>query len=101
MEENLERFFCDICPKELELKVEHYDYHATFLNLDITIEQDIFIYNFLDKRYSFPISIVKIPHIESNIPQNNFYSTIKSEFLKLSCSTLCLWDLRAKVQKSY
>lgn len=90
MEENLERFFCDICPKELELKVEHYDDHATFLNLDITIEQGIFIYKFLDKRYSFPFLIVKIFHIENNIPQNTFYSAIKSGFLKLSCSTLCL-----------
>ena len=31
-------------PKELELKIEHQRTHATFLEVDITIEDDIFVY---------------------------------------------------------
>ena len=39
---------------------------------------------------SFPFLIVRMPHIESNIPQNIFYSAIEAEFLRIACSTLCL-----------
>ena len=44
MEENLEGLFCDIYPREYELKVEHYSDHATFLNQDTTTEQGILIF---------------------------------------------------------
>ena len=58
--------------QELELKVQHQGDHATFLNLDITIVEATFIYKLIDKKDSLPFSIVGIPHIESNIPQNIF-----------------------------
>ena len=48
MEENLEGLFCDIYPREYELKVENYSDHATFLNQDTTIEQGILIFFFFD-----------------------------------------------------
>ena len=44
MEENLEGLFCDIYPREYELKVEQYSDHATFLNQDTTTEQGILIF---------------------------------------------------------
>ena len=39
-----------------------------------------------------------MPHIESNIPQNIFYSSIKGEFLRIARSTLFVCDFlpRAK-----
>ena len=45
---------CQIYPKELELKVEHQGDHATFFNLDITIEDGTFVYKLFDKSNSFP-----------------------------------------------
>ena len=75
-----ERSICEIYPKELELKVEHQGDHAIFLNLDITIKEGIFICNLFDKRDSFPFSVVRMLHIESNIPQSIFYSAIKVSF---------------------
>ena len=74
--------------QELELKVQHQGDHATFLNLDITIMEATFICKLIDKKDSLPFSIVGIPHIESNIPQNIFYSAIKYEFLRIARSTL-------------
>ena len=59
---------CDIYPKELELKVEHQGDYVTFLNLDITIREGTVIYNLFEKRHSFPFSVVRMSHIESNIP---------------------------------
>ena len=94
-----ERSVCEIYPKELELKVEHQGDHATFLNLDITIKEGTFIYKLFDKRGSFPFPGVRMPHIESNIPQNIFYLAIKGEFLKIAHSTLWLRDFKPKAKE--
>ena len=40
-----------------------------------------------------------MPHKESNIRQNIFYSAIKGEFLKITCSTLCLRDFSSKAKE--
>ena len=55
-----------------------------FLNLDITFEEGTLIQKLFDKRDSFLFPIVRVPHIESNIPQNIFYSAIKDEFLRIA-----------------
>ena len=48
--------------------------------------------NYLIKEIRFPFSIVGMPHKESNIHKNIFYSVIKGEFLRIACSTLSLRD---------
>ena len=45
--------FLEIQPTELELKVEHNDNHATFLDLDISIDKGQVIYKMFDKRDTF------------------------------------------------
>ena len=52
-----------------------------------------------DKRNSFPFSIVRMPHADSNIPQNIFYSAIKGEFLRIARSTLLINDLVPKAKE--
>ena len=89
----------DIYPKDLELKVDHQSEHATFLNLDITIKEGMFVYKLFDKRDSFPFSIVRMPHLDSNLPKNIFYSAIKGEFLRIAQSTLLLNDLILKCKE--
>ena len=59
----------DIYPPELELKREHHGEHATFLDLDISIKDGQFSYKLYDKRDAFPFSIVRTPHLSSNIPE--------------------------------
>ena len=68
----VERSFCDIYPKERESKDENQSDLATFLNLDIIINEGTFIYKLFYKRDLFPFSIVRMPHIESNTPQRKF-----------------------------
>ena len=41
--------------------------HTTFLDLDIKIEDEIFVYKLFDKRDKFPFFIVRKPHFENNI----------------------------------
>ena len=96
MVENLKGLFLIYIKKECELKVEHQGDHATFLNLDITVKEGMLMYKLFNQRDSFLFSIVRMPHIESNIPQINIYLTIKGEFLRLifqlyASGTLYLW----------
>ena len=88
----------DVYPDELELKVEHSGSHATFLNLDISIVDGKFIYKLYDKRDDFPFFIVRMPHMNSNIPSNIFYSALVGEFLRIARSTLRLADFLPKAK---
>ena len=45
--------FLEIQPTELELKVEHNDNNATFLDLNISIDKGQVIYKMFDKRDTF------------------------------------------------
>ena len=92
------RIYSDIYPEELELKVEHSGTHASFLSLDITIIEDMFVYKLFDKRDDFPFSIVRMPHIDSNIPESIFYSAFVGEFLRIARSTLLLGDFKSKAK---
>ena len=83
------RSICDIYSKELELKVEHRGDYDTFLNLDITIKEGPFTYKLFDKRDSFPFSVVRMPRVESNIPQNIFlFSSQRWVFKNFSLNSI-------------
>ena len=91
----------NIYPKELELKLEHHGKHATFLDLDIKIEHGIFIYKLFDKRDKFPFFIVRMPHLQSNIPSSIFYGSIFSEFLRIARCTLRFQDFIPRASELY
>ena len=90
------KVFKDIYPDELELKVEHEGNSASFLNLDIRIENNQFVYKLYDKRDAFPFSIVRMPYLCSNIPKKIFYSALVGEFLRITRATLYLSDFEPK-----
>lgn len=92
------RVFKDIYPDELELKVEHEGNSASFLNLDIRIEGNQFVYKLYDKRDAFPFSIVRMPYLSSNIPKKIFYSALVGEFLRIARATLYLSDFEPKAK---
>ena len=73
--------------------------HVTFLNLDITIKKGTFTYKLFNERDLLLFSAVKMSHIESNIPPNIFYSTIKDELLRIARLTLCLKDYVPKTKE--
>ena len=93
--EEFRKSISDIYPVELELKSEHdgKDGHATFLDLDIQISDEKFVYKLFDKRDEFPFSVVRMPDKSSNIPSYIFYGTILSEIIRIARSTLHLDDL--------
>ena len=86
------RSFHNIYPNELELKCEHQGSHATFLDLDISIIDGIFVYKLYDKRDNFPFFIVRMPDLSGNIPSHVFCGSVMSEFLRIARSTLYYSD---------
>ena len=54
-------------PKKLELKLEKSETNATILDLDIKIEDGIFVYKLFNKRDKFSFFIVRMSHFENNI----------------------------------
>ena len=89
----------DLYPPELQLKVEHSGTHATFLNLDITVKDGVFIYKLFDKRDAFPFLIVRMPYIDSNIPKSTLYSALVGEFLRIARSSLLYKDINEKAME--
>ena len=62
------KFYSNIYPEELQLGKENTDkYEASFLDLDIKIKDGKFYFGFMDKRDSFPFSIVRMPDEPGNV----------------------------------
>ena len=95
------RSYEQIYPAELTLKCEHNGQHATFLELDISIVDGIFVYKLFDKRDDFKFFIVRMPDRESNIPSYIFYGTVLSEYLRIARATLLIEDFLPKVASLY
>jgi len=91
----------EIYPPELDLKCEHSGFHATFLELDITIKNDQFIYKLFDKRDEFPFEIVRMPDNNGNIPSHIFYGSIFSEILRIARATLLYSDFIERFKSLY
>ena len=73
--------FRNICPKELDLKVERQGNHVSFLDLDIKVEDSIFVYKPFDKRDTFSLFIVRKPHLPTNISSTISSGSIFLELL--------------------
>ena len=91
----------EIYPPELQLKCEHQGNHATFLDLDISIVDNTFVYKLFDKRDNFPFTIVRMPDLGGNIPSYVFYGSIMSEFLRIARCTLILSDFIPRANSLY
>ena len=74
----------EIYPPELMLNKENdSDLSASFLDLEITINNNQFEYKLFDKRRAFPFHIIRFPFQCSNIPKKMFFSTIQAEILRI------------------
>ena len=79
-----ERSHPEIYPPELVLNKENIDAKkASYLDLDIAIQQNKFEYQIYDKRNSYNFKIVRFPFYDSNLPAKMFYSSISAEILRI------------------
>ena len=56
------------------------------------------MYSLFDKREDFPFSIIRMPHSDSNIWQQSFYSSIVGEFLRIAISSMLYCDFIPKAK---
>ena len=95
-----DRNFKNIYPTELQLKKENISTsEASFLDLSIIIENNISKTQLYDKRDAFAFSIVRMPHLDRNIPSNIYYATIGSAILIFARTTSEVNCLLKKMQK--
>lgn len=90
-----------IYPEQLTLKCEHHGTHATFLELDISVKDGVFVYKLFDKRDDYPFFIVRMPDLSGNIPSHVFYGSVMSEFLRIARATLLYKDFLPRAASLY
>ena len=73
-----------IYPSELQPKVEHSVTDSTFVNLDITVKDGVFVYKIFDKRDVFTFFIFRMPYIDSNIHKSIFYFALVDEYIRIA-----------------
>ena len=77
--------FKEIYPEELELKRENNDFKTcSFLDIQIKIENNVFVTSLYDKRDDYNFKIVRLPYRISNIPKRMFFSSIMAEILRIA-----------------
>ena len=74
------------------------DLHATFLDLDISIENKVIRTKTYDKRDAFKFEIINYPHLNSNIPTNQAYGVMISEALRHFKNSTNLGDAIEKIK---
>ena len=89
-----------IYPKQLELELEDQGINATFLDLDITNENNMFLCKLFGKRDKFHFFIVCMPYLLSSIP-SIFCSSIFSESLQIAWFTQRLTDFVPMTSQLY
>ena len=95
-----------IYPEELILNKENSDNKAaTFLDLDIRIEDSQLRTKIYDKRDAFNFDIISYPDLSSNIPENPAYGVSIGQFLRIARNTTLKKDFiqrtRTLVKKLY
>ena len=81
-----------VFPKDCELRLQHQGTHASILNLNFNTVGGKSVYKLYDKRDSFRFFIVMMSNIDSNTPNNIFYSTLYVETPRIACSNLHFSD---------
>ena len=69
--------------------------------MDITVKDGVFIYKLFDKRDAFPVFIVWMPYIDSNIPKSVFYSSLVGEFPRIAGGSLLCKDFHEKAMELF
>ena len=94
-----EKHFLEIYPSELELKKENVvNTETNFLELSITISENLFHTKLYDKRDAFGFHISRLPFKESNMPKRMFYSSICAEVLRICRATSNLHNTTLSVK---
>ena len=86
-----------IYPSELQLnKANASDTEATFLDLHLSISNDIVSTKIVDKRDDFDFEIVNFPFLDSDVPRSASYGFYISQLIRFSGASGCVADFDAR-----
>jgi hypothetical protein len=101
---NASRSLCNIIineiyPKELTIVATNdCKSRTTFLDLDINIDNNMFVCKLYDKRRDFDFKVVTFPNLRSNIPNKSSYGTFIGELYRICKSSSNHLDFVADVK---
>ena len=90
---NASRKLCDIITKEIYpedlsiLATNDSKLNTTFLDLDIRVDNNMFICKLYDKRRDFPFKVVTFPNLKSDVQNGGSYGTFVGELYRISKSS--------------
>jgi len=85
----------EMYPKQLELIPDENDgTSAPFLDLKLTIQNNVIITKIFDKRDAFDFPIVNFPNLKGNIPIKNSYGVFIGEMVRYARACTFLTDFR-------
>ena len=92
-DEDFDRNRTDIYPASLKLNKENTtNSTATFLDLEINVENRMFITKLYDKRDAFNFEIVNFPNLSGNIPSKTSYGVFISQLIRYSVACMNYTD---------
>ena len=56
---------------------------ATFLDLNICVNENQFFTNLYDKRNDFDFKVISMPNLKSNVPESRSYDVFYSQIFRL------------------
>ena len=88
-----DNIFTDIYPDQMVIKNTNISAtHVTYLDLDINIIDNKFIFSSYDKRNNFNFPIINYPNLRGNIPTNAAYGVFTSQLIRYSRINLRIED---------
>ena len=86
-----------IYPSELQLnKVNASDTKATFLDLHLSISNDIVSTEIYDKRDDFDVEIVNFPFLDGDVPRSTIYGVYISQLIRFARASSNLADFNTR-----
>ena len=94
---HFDAFVKNIYPKELTLnKANMSDNSASFLDLDITINNNVIHTKVYDKRDDFNFDIVNYPHLDGDVPRSASYGVYISQLIRFARACTSVEDFNAR-----
>ena len=86
-----------IYPSELQLnKANIYHTEAAFLDLHLSISNDIVSTNIYDKRDDFDFEIVNFPYLDGRVPRSTPYGVYISQLIRFGRASSCVADFNTR-----
>ena len=83
-----------IYPSELQLnKANNSDTEAAFLDLHLSISNDIVSTNIYDKRDNFDFKIVNLPFLDGDVPRSTSYGFYISQLIRFARASSYVTDV--------